>query len=327
MTDEIRMPSGTVEALEGDCKVVQLNDWVDHAVADRDGFESLLNGAGVQGVDLDSALKYRDELASASNDIAEHILANTRGEAKTYFPQRTNGDDKLISLTAQRASIKDAFMHHFFWQKDSTETVDAPLPILVISAPSVEGCLVTCSMETEQRRQYDWGMSIAGNGLSGSVSLTGSVKSTLKAPVGPPKVVFVMGRFSIERGRWTNGASDAFLLSGLDVTGSVPCTMDLDPAFVLRPGIQRQPFPFGRDSSGLLQTTEFAFSWSSKTGLKFGVQAFNVDFSFSPQTELKQTVTLGMALKAGYDYIARDLAEGHGVIWDPPVAGAVVRTS
>lgn len=65
------------------------------------------------------------------------------------------------------------------------------LPIFILSAPPVAGCVVNFVLEKQVASEAEWSVTLGGTGLTGSATFTAKATATFGVAAGEAKLIFV----------------------------------------------------------------------------------------------------------------------------------------
>jgi hypothetical protein len=202
------------------------------------------------------------------------------------------------------------------------DPVKVDVPLFVLSAPDVEGCEVTYSVEDLEQGKAELSLTFFGNGIVADAIVECKATSTFSAAEGEVREVFlplwIRPRRVVVRN--TDGA----------VVGTGHFAQPFKGKEVVRPGTRVLPnspysadasgeselYPLRNDSVGAKATYQAVYTAGASFGVSLGFKAFDNDNTAKLGLRVQRSITLESVLRGGHDYRMSRTAEIPGIVWE-----------
>lgn len=311
------------ELLAGFIQSEDRREWVTEEVLfDKVRFEKRLRDLGIQAHDYKQDVDAYDRILREMDETYSAHTKFLRGYFRLKDPSRLAEMSREALEISHRSALEKLrdLIRRREYVTESTENRELRIPLFVLSPPKVKGCEVTFEHEVEEENKAQWGLTIYGSGGGATITYAVGLTTTFSSTSPVRKLVFapitvqvnritviqkgkVVGRgFSIEPA-FTSSAQ-----LGLEVMKGRKYTSPDRSAPVKR-------YPLGRDTTGDLADYSTKFTSAKTYETAIGLEIGKMKSSVKTTVELKQTITIGLKLAGGYDYVLLPLRDIPGHHW------------
>lgn len=301
---------------------VAIRGWEEVAFDDAGRFEA---DARATGLREDYVAQGMEVLGSAQNEAAEAVRSFWQNQPLQYIeaPEWLLTEAGEVYRTSRDTGL-GRLRRWFAGQRvvvDRRDPTQVNLPLFLLAAPDVPGCVSTYEATDDRTRKLGWNVTIFGTGMSGAATVTSSVSSTLSADAGQALLIFLPVTVAVEQIRVvakdgkTLGSGRRVDVSGAGQEHSAPGGLTLDAAALPAPGSRIETFPLAGYAAA--KTAEYSRAYSQERSTKFtvGVKAAGVEASVAGEVSMGAKVTLTYQLTGGRDYHLCTPADGSGRVW------------
>jgi len=200
--------------------------------------------------------------------------------------------------------------------------VEVEIPLFLLSAPSVNGCDVSYSVEDTTNEKAELSLTFFGNGIVADTTVECKATSTFSAAQGEVREVFVPMKI---RPRQVT-----MLGKGRTVVGTGLFAEPVQGKDLVRPGIRKlasspypadttkgsELYPLSQDVAGANATYETYYTAGASYEASLGFRAFNNDHTVKLGLGVERSIKLESTLRGGHDYRMSHTAQIPGVVWE-----------
>lgn len=305
-------------ALEGESSV-QMRGWESVAMEDADRFAAELRTLGMPEHDVADGAQMLQSVAADASEAAKAFLD------RQPPGQPTASDDLVAEADRIRASTRDnAFTRVRDWLAnrrvvvDSREPVEVRVPLFVLAACSTPGCAAMFNKVAGQNQAPNWSITIWGAGLSGGVTITSSLLSSVTVQAGQACLLFLSVPAAVEQVHVI--AKDGSTLgSGQRVDLSLAAQhrvggLLFDSRALPTPGPSLQNYELS-GYSGAPVEYEYQYAQHGVRMRQVDVKAAAAELSLQCEISMITSATLAYTLVGGRTYKLCELADTDGLVW------------
>jgi hypothetical protein len=225
--------------------------------------------------------------------------------------------------------LRDALKHLMGWltlKVESTHTAERKVPLFMLHSPPTHGSEVLYQETLSDLDLASYELTVLGQGLGATSSVTFSVSHTLTSRDGAYKRVYVpvmlqttvVGVYE-EGVRTREFARLEYLPTKQQFAiGVEELTRDQFLEVVGSTSGERESFRLSGDPQGAIHTFKRALGATGKVSIKVGIEALNIKTTGTVELSRNKDVSLECKLPSGFDYEMRPVLGGLGVLWSDP---------
>jgi hypothetical protein len=305
------------ERLEGYVDAEHLT-WEERAFGDEALFTSGLHDLGLPDSKIAEAWSAFSEMSKPLDRVDDQIRDFQERDTALHYQT----PEELLRLYEKRRSTLERILDQFKAQTfriDSTTQSKLRIPVLILSAPAVEGCSISFTTSTQLDRNLSFRLTVYGSGTGGATKASCKAQCEFIVNDGNAKVVFLPAELTV---------GEVSVLAKGEVIGQGPQIQtidfpDADPAVTLIPrgaypaaGALIKTYPLAGDTTGDVSTYRYDYNKYDNIGFSLKTQAFGLDVGLQVEVALLRTVGLTYTLKGGHDYSLHHVDEGVGITWN-----------
>lgn len=281
--------------LEGESSV-QMHGWEQVAVDDVDRFAADLRTLGLPEHEVERGAQILHS-AEADASEAERAHPSTRDNALTRVKDW---------LTSKRIVVQ------------TRDPVHVRVPMFVLAADSRPGCAAMINRADGQSRALSWSVTIRGAGLSGDVTITCSLLSSITLEAGQAFLMFLPVTAAVEqvhvaaKDGSTLGSGQRVDLS--PVAQHAPAAILFDSRVLPAPGPSLQNYALS-GYSGAPVEYQYVYSQQHTYTHQLAAKTATAELSLTCAVSMTTPATLSFTLVGGRDYELCQLTDADGLVW------------
>lgn len=298
--------------------------WQDAAINDVRYFQTSASALGIPSDAIDAGTRIIEGHYRVAAGIEEQL-----GSGPPYFDTPEHRAeyfaDQLVEARHGAAGKLLDWLSRREYQTLAETSIDVLVPVFLLSAPPVKGCIVTLEQTHATTINSGLDLKVFGTGLSASREACVKVGSKEEIAAGDAEVIFVNVPVTVRKVQVLEAGKPIGVGFQQDVDEVKLARRTASVAHAPKEALVAATDTFMESSQETADTSSFLtptldYTTTAAHGVSIGFKAFGDDQTLKCTVETDYGIALECKLRGGHYYLAKHYLGGPGIVWTLPTS-------